>query len=425
MMLRSLPQPLSSLIQNYCHVAPFIALSFTLGMSATIGGTLIPSLFLSQVGVQQLPLLYLFSPVIVILASTGIMPLIQRWPTPKLYCFVSLVALLLSLLCQGAIAAGFTPAYYLLLIVSEALPLVTWGVLFWALVPQYFTPLELQWCSPAASFGNSLGSLAGGGLVVLGSIWFSTEYQLWVLPIFYGLHILQILWVDRTQSAIPDTPVEDGDTERWVNSLKQFSDLALAQPIIFYLSWSSFLTWILYYLCDYLSSAVYARSYTEQEHLTRFLGAVNMGSNFLELVLLSVAFPILIQRLGVGAMNLIYPLSNLLCLIGLAMRPGVPAAIALGFSAYSLYQIVAEPLTALNYNAVPPHSAKQVRVMLEGILAPMGSILAGGVLIVLQQFGSFAQVQSVALGVAAIATLVSYKLSQNYRRLSVLLTHRS
>lgn len=398
------------------RIAPFVALSFTLGISATIAGALISSLFLFQMGAQQLPLLYILSPFVVILVSAGLMRLIACWPISKIYCFVFLLAFLLFVICEGAIAAQFKFAYLLLLFFADTLPLITWVVLFWAFIPQYFTFLELKRYSATLSFGNSLGSLLGGGLVVLSSNWFSAQLQVWIVPLFYVVHILQIIWIHKNQQLVSVAPVEEAPVEdapdHWGSNLKQLYDLTVRFPLVRYLTCSTFLIWMFYYLCDYLITATYERSFSDEDALTRFLGTVYVGQNLLEIVLLGIAVPMLIQRVGVAGMNLVYPLSNLLCLGAFIICPGVVTAVVLRFSTNSLYQVIAEPLNALNYKAVPDHFAKQVRVVLEGMVAPMGSVLAGGLLLVLQPFGNFSLAQFIALGATAIATVVGYQLSR-------------
>jgi HEAT repeat protein len=406
------------------RLAHFVCLSSTLGAATVLGISLAESVFLANAHQDRLPLFYVLLAVVSIPVASVFSGLVDRYRRPLVFRYlliscIALVILLRLLLDSRALAVYF--AVYIGLSVIELLL----DILFWVLLGDYFTSLELKRYATLLVAAMALGGLLGGGAAFLLSDLrhVPTGRLLLILPILYGVAIFQLAYLDRTQKEIgardPDEEAEGG----LLASLKAFPPLLRRYPIVVLLVGNMFLVAAIQRVTDYQVFSIYEDTFKTEDALTGFLGLLNAFLNVLEVLFTFFLTRPLIQRLGVGGMNLVYPVTTIASFAGLALPQVTPASarfqLASGVAGHvnydTLYNSLAQPVETLNYNAVPRRFLGRVRVLNDGLIYPAGTALAGVSLLLVEKLEVPALSISLAgMGLGVLLLGVGYLTSRSY-----------
>lgn len=125
---------------------------------------------------------------------------------------------------------------------------------------------------------------------------------------------------------------------------------------------------------------------------TAFIDGLN---NVFVLIFQFTLFNVILRRIGLGNMNLIYPILIFGVSISLLITPEMLPEITLFIAAYGyasyrgIRRTIRDPVFALLNNAVPVHAKGRARSVINAILSPMGGVFAGALLTVISQLPSW------------------------------------
>jgi HEAT repeat protein len=169
---------------------------------------------------------------------------------------------------------------------------------------------------------------------------------------------------------------------------------------------------VLMKLLTFQASTVFAARY-EGEALKEIYGTIDWVSNSLGLALPPLAFGPLLARLGVANTNLFFPLVTLLTAGALGYFPGRGTAILGRLTDRMIKKAFRNPTDAMLYNSVPLHVKNRARGFVNGLVVPLGSLLAGLMLLAMQA-GWFTQ--GVVAGVGVLVALAYVYTALRVRR---------
>ncbi len=228
----------------------------------------------------------------------------------------------------------------------------------------------------------------------------SSPNLLLVFPLFYVAVFVLLVRLEKTE-----TPLESGDNEggeTLKSSLGNLPALLRQYPLITLMAVVGFLDVLLGALGSYLSYHVYTQAFPNEQQMTEFLGTLKAALCICQVLLVTFVTRPLIPKLGVGRMNILYPLTTFGSLVGLVVRPGLPTAIAANVNFDTVSSSLANPVENLTYNAVPPRFLGRVRSISEGMLQPAGLTVGGLLLAAVQKSMSFSQIVWMALGISVV-----------------------
>ncbi len=416
-MFRLIEKRLGSSVQEINRIAHLTLLGFLIMGSSAIALNIGRSLFLAQVGPKYLPLFLILMPLTTMLVSGGFSQIIDRCDRPKLLQWVLGICSVIVLGLRSLLSWHIVAVYFSLLIFAWVAYVLLFRIKFWTLVSDYFTSLELKRYTPILSLGSSIGYFLGSMLVGLLSKSVKLENQLLLMPVLYGLALAEIYLLQKEQNLLNKPVKKSGIAIKNQQKLSKTLPIWLVianYPIIFYLAINTFVLEIVRSINEIQHSIIYSETFANAQELASFLGLVTAALTALELILTVFVTKPLVHKLGVRQMNLIYPLANLLTFIGLAVSFKLPSAIGANFTYRTLLYSIGIPVTALNYNAVPPQLSGRVRVLSEGIFTPMGRIFAGVVLLVAQPILTNFQVSCLGIFISTILVLISYFTGKSY-----------
>jgi len=155
-----------------------------------------------------------------------------------------------------------------------------------------------------------------------------------------------------------------------------------------------------------------------------YTATIDGVTNFFVLVFQFALFNYILRQIGLGNMNLIYPVLVLAVAISIVVAPeGLVLLVAsIGYANYrGVRRVIRDPVFALLNNAVPLHAKGRARSVINAILSPTGGIMAGALLSVIEDFDDIrAIVIPVVLIVGSVIYLVaSFVLRLEYTRAMV------
>ncbi len=379
----------------------FMALAVTLAAAKVILSTVGVALFLAKVGPGQLPLFYVLFAAAAILLSAVSGGVIDRVPRIALGQAAFLGTLLGAASLRLPIALDLPAAYFAVLASAHIYEIVL-DIVFWVVVAAFLDTIELKRGTPLIYMALATGGVAGGLFASALSPVVSTEDLLLALPALGLLAAAQFGLAGRRLQELRDPAGHEPDQPGPLEHLRLLPRLLTRYPLILLIALNATMLTILYGLCEYLVLTVYAQHFESQIALTRFLALVFAGIQVLEFALLYLVSRPLLARAGPIARNLIFPASSLVCLIGLAISPKLPAAIATHINAEAVSNAIFQPVNNTNYLALPLRFHGRIRMLADGVFYPAGLALAGGMLLTLQAQLAPAQINFVAITFALV-----------------------
>ncbi|MBL1176705.1 HEAT repeat domain-containing protein [Pantanalinema sp. GBBB05] len=395
-------------------LARFFVLAALVMASNVVGYAVSASLFMSQEGAEAIPVFYLVLGLLSMPVSIGFSKVIDRVERTQLFRYLLLGALIWVGLLYSVMNLENLPTYYSIYISTSLIDLQI-NVLFWTLVSDYFTTLELERHTSFLAMGMTSGGLVGGVLVRLLTEHMPTQNLLLGLPMLYGVMIAVLGLIRRSDTAIATYHTKDPDLQ-WVSSLRTFPKLLSRYPIIVLLATSTALSVQLWGMSELQFFTIYSQEFAEQEDLTGFLGLLSAVFGAMELAVTYFVTRPLIREWGISRMNLVYPFTTLISFLGLTFNFRLPTAIVVNLNYETLYSSIAQPVQNLNYTAIPHRFAGRVRVIIDGLLYPTCQAATGGLLLAQQTFFSPFEMAVSGVILSFAFLFVGYLTSKTYLR---------
>jgi HEAT repeat protein len=400
----------------------FLYLIFFLYITgATWGETIVEAAFLQQVGVSFLPWVF----VAIALLSV---------PTTAIYTAfadrISNNTLAIAILIMGVTGIGVGrlllawdldhwayPVLYLIMFV----PLSDIFITHWyTLVNGFYDTQSAKRIIPILSTATRIGGILAGLTMFILNSWFSPEniITIWlsVLLLVMGLMLLMPRLFKE------DSPGQEQFAHGVTAGKGHFSYLDNLRDGYRYVSQSRFLLWMaastfllmaLIPFLEYRTSQILLGELRTTQAISNFTGMLNGLTNLIALPIQLFLLSRIIGWIGVGNANLIFPIGNTLISSSLILWPNLTTAAIAYFDRNAFRSTFRNPPDNLLYNAVPLRVKGRARAFIGGLLAPIGGLI-GGILLLLP-FGSTLWFIAATIGVLAVAYLLStFVIRQQY-----------
>ncbi|NEQ99123.1 MAG: cyclic nucleotide-binding domain-containing protein [Cyanothece sp. SIO2G6] len=382
-----------------------------ISMTMTVG----ISLFISRVGVGQLPIAFILIGFCSIPIYGLFSQVVDQYSRVHLFRSVLILSITVVLGMRFLLVLDTTPVYYFILIFT----FFQWdfynNVLYPTLVMDYFSTLEYKRHASFVSIAQAVGAFLGGCILALLARWVDTANLLLCVLLVYAIAIGQLLYLERSQRPIMQlsSSAQSGKSSGLWDSLQTFPSLVKRYPLALLLAGSSFLLVIIYQCSEFIWFSVYGEAFNEQD-LTSFLGLIRVITSVLQVAVVYGITRPLIQNLGVARMNLMYPLTTLASLVGLLLNVNVPAAVTLHMNGDGLYKAINIPVHQLNYNAIPREFVGRIRSLSDGVIYAMGLTLAGVILLIGHHLLSLSQLAWMVVGMTILMLVVRWPMGRLY-----------
>jgi len=397
--LRSLASRFELPEERMSRFGLFVAMAIIQYAANALARSCSEALFLAHAGPSALPLYLVIVGITAVPVAGWMSGLIDRRPKAKLFQVSLLLAVVIAAGLRALAFADVTPVWYVILI-GVVLVEMLLNIQFWVLVSDYFTSLEQKRLIAALTVALAAGSTLGGGMANVLVKLVAAPNLLIIFPVLYIGVFFLMRRLERTERPFEAAAGEAGDSLG--ASLGSLPKLMMEYPIISLLALVGFLDVFFGAVGSFLSYTIYTQSFPDEQRLTEFLGTLKAVLSVLQVLFVTFVTRPLIQKFGVGRMNVLFPLLNFSTMFGIAARPGLPTAVATNVSFDTFSSSLNSPVENLTYNAVPPRFLGRVRSISEGMLQPAGLTVGGIFLAAAQQRLSFATISWIAVGIAAV-----------------------
>ena len=310
----------------------FALLAGMIQAGVMVGLTTGDTLFLSRVGFEKIPYLFMATPFVMVAYVPAFAFLISRFGTPRVLgiTLVGLVAGGIGLFVwipsageAGADPGGFGMVYYVARLYADLWYIALYS-LFWNFTDTFFDIQDAKRLFPLFSAGSAVGAMVGGGLVA-------------VVAQLAGLEALYLVWAAISLLTLPVVlsirkrfeVLEEGEFEAEVGLLEQLRETgsALARSrFVLILVTTLFAVVFLSSINEYEYLRILSGPLDEEE-LGILLGRLLVFVNVFNLFFSLFVFNRLVLSVGVGNVALIQPLTYLAVFYFLLFQGGVGAAI--------------------------------------------------------------------------------------------------
>ena len=351
-------------------------------------------------GSEALPMVYLLLAAVSVPLASGISAALGRWSVARISTAIALASACVVLALRGALALELPGASSAVCITAYALEIV-FDTLFWLSASEHLPTLELKRHTPFLAGAFGLGGIFAGFLATAFCAFFAGENLLLLDAGLFALCVLQYRRINRFCSAT-DADDEEGSEPGVVESMKATLGVVRAFPITGAISAGVLLMSALFCLQDYLAMTAYQAAFPSADALSSFMAIVYAGHQAAELLIIAACGRLILERAGPVLRNLIFPTTTCAGLVGLLGFGNLGSAVFVHANVIALSNAVFEPVKTLNFAALPYRVLAQVRMVVDGVLYPLGIALSALALVWLQSRTEPQTILQVSIAVAAV-----------------------
>ncbi len=406
------------------RVVPFMLLGAVLQGGLAIGVSAADSLFISNIGSDQLPVIYACMPLLMVAYISAYTRILNRWGIDRL--FVATIGVL--------VVGGFGFAYllraeapsdsiYYIAMFYGSLWYIALYSLLWNFIDGFFDLSEAKRLFGLIAGGSAVGAIVGGFLVstlsgIMGVAWL---FGVWATSVLMALPI--VWWIVRN---VPRVVGDDGGEPADGNvSLKDTLRHVLGSRYVTILTLVIFMVSVAATLCEFRYYTIFEEHYPDEQALAGLFGQLYAGVNLFNLVVTLFLFRVMVRWIGVRNVAIIQPVVFLL-VFGFMILNGGFAAALFGFVAFQGVMTSIEYNNQnLLFNVLPERGKEATRTFVEGICDPVATACAGIFLIGAQHLFSDTGLSGVGFGVSLVCLILVLVLRVEFVKSMILNVRRS
>jgi HEAT repeat protein len=397
-------------------VSLMMALMFVPSAGAAIGVSSAEGLFLSRVGANALPGLYIALGLVTILTTLGITALLGRVAPLRCYLFMPIVIALLLLGARFLVDLEFNGIYQVLWVTvflfDTFMRLVLWGI-----AGLSFDTRQAKRLFPLFVAASILGFTVGGVLTGPLVKQLGTENLLlvWAGALLVGFGLARI--VTRAAATAQSTSMRRIRRRRGTrvrDDLQAGFQYVRSSRLMRWIALSALLFQALYFLLAFPFSKAVESYYPIEDEMTAFLGifrGATTGAALLVSVLIAVRFN---ARFGLMAGFLVLAVFDLLGFSTLSVSSTFIAIVAFRFLHETWQSGITRTAWFAQFNVVPPVRREQTRMFVNGVCLQIGVVLVGITLLISNKLMAAQQLYIIGAVVAGLTLFAVSRAREAY-----------
>lgn len=419
-------------------------MTFLARIGFIIGGSVLLAVFLSRVGIELLPGLFLVNALFMMLGAFVFRKLIHRFRRELLITSV-VIAAAVSLLVSIFFLERDTLLFFIFFLIAESVLLSQLNILVSLFNEELFSPLESQRTFPVIESAETLGGIVGGLSLSL----FAADIPTYKFILFWVLLLMAILPIvllfnPRTMD-IPKLE-EENHSEKSNKKLREsFQDLKKV-PFLKVLMLVVVLNWGVINLLEFQytkaiqqdvfsvqeetlviepSDAIQlAEEITQEDYqqiIAQKLGTLHLIFSSAALIMQLIFASRILTLLGITSSMLLHPLVTFLNMIWMTLRFNFFSA-SMARGSYELTGILFKNAYDSSYYSIPHSIRSDAKEWMQGVMKPLGAML-GTLLMIVVAFSLKGAVQTLALNFILIAmslvmSFLVFGLGRKYTQMS-------
>jgi hypothetical protein len=405
-------------------VVQFACFGMLMQAGLSIGMTAGDALFLTYVGSERLPVIFILTPVVMLIYTSIFSYLLLRFDIDRTVDITLLVLIVGGISFWAGIhfVERLPESWQAIIFYAAKLYAALWYIalysLFWNFTESYFDLQDAKRLFAFMSAGTAFGAVSGGLLVNQLSSLISLDqfYLLWAL--IAALTIPVVKWLQRTWSKLDDDSVVDQQHEpsptSFVTQLRNVIQIIAKTRYVLLLTVMFFTELLASNLIEYNYFTIFSQQYSE-EQLAALFGILYAVVNIFNIIVNLFFFNRLVLLVGVRNAALIVPITYLIVYSYFFIDYSFGAAL-LGFWAYQGMLVVID-YNNQNFliNAIDAKHRKQIRTFIEGLAEPFASCFVGLFLLLAVPWLNSAKISFIGLVIASFLIFLIFLLRRHYR----------
>jgi AAA family ATP:ADP antiporter len=400
--------------------------AFMLNASVVWGYAASDALFLEQLGVSNLPLMFIADALLTATAIVFYGPFVDRVSNTRLMIAICLLGSLLLAFARVSLALGLAFVYPLLYLLQSILK-ASISIHAWTYIADFYDTRTAKRHFPLISSGSRASGILAGLLVVPLTRVFDAEGLIlaWIVAL---LVCAWLAWITPRLTGVKAQPKKRSRASAGVlQNVRDGFGFVASSGFLRVMAVSAVVGSILLYLLEYQSQLVFIsrENLTSAEDLAPIYGVMGAVANLITLPIQMFLLSRLVAWIGVGNANLIFPGLSAISYALLGLVPSLPTAAIAREDRKALRSAFRTPIDGLLFNAVPLAVKGRARAVINGLLVPLGGLLAGLTLLTVRQgWLSVGALTGLGLVVAAAYVVSALRLRTQYTRALITLLER-
>ncbi|MEN8107068.1 MAG: MFS transporter [Pseudomonadota bacterium] len=369
-------------------VSYFLVFFLLVSAGMAIGRGTADALFLKRLGIEYLPLMYMGQSFVLAMVSLAYAAFADRIVAERFFRIIFLLLLLLvfsSWLIMTMTASSLAyPFYYLVYEIASEVLLVHTALY----INQNMTTLQAKRLTPLLFGGAQAGTIVGGLMLAFVAPVTGPKNLLlaWCLlliastVLLFGWHSKQgpsryYRAPSRSRQYIREcaAQITQGIRYTWSSALLRASSAAL------------FFMVVAFYVLSYSVNRVYVQTFPTEAELAGFFGMLTAATSALALLMQLFVTNRVIDKFGVRRVNLLFPLTTVAALGGLAGSFTLPFALLGSLNKDALMPAFRNPVRTLFANVIPGYMQGRARAISVAVVLPAAMFVGGLMLWIMQQ----------------------------------------
>lgn len=361
-------------------------LIFFIFMTGTVwGGTVIEATFLTQVGLEFLPVAFVVEAIITGIAVGIYSVFVDRVPNDRLLIWILAAGVMVLLLGQVVLATGYEtvgiPVLYLFyLVIANLFPLQWWNY-----IDEFYDTITAKRAVPIIASALQVGTIfAGLTLPLLNAIILPNNVAYaWIFALVAVMALIQYFPRLVEDDVAGHIQARTNEKMPYIKSIREGASYIRHSRFLLWMAANTLFLTIMVAMVGYQSNKILLEQLETTEALSNFVGRLLSLANFIMLPIQIFIFSRIVSRIGVEDTNLIYPIGSLGIIGGLIFMPTRTLIGALGvFDRTAFRKTFQTPVEILMYNTIPLRVKGRIGAVIAGAVQPAGTLLAGVLLLV-------------------------------------------
>lgn len=387
----------------------FTILAVLMQAGVSIGLSVADSLFLTRVGPDQLPVVYVLTPAAMFVLVPLLSFLTSRIGMNRVFDLVQVLIAAFGFLFFLLLSVGpdSLNIYYLIRLYSY-IWLVSLYTVYWNYLDSYFQILDAKRLFPIFGGGLAIGSGLGGAVVSLLSSYIPLSVFFLIWSGIAGASLFAGIVIRKKFRVIES---EETSEESFIQLTSQVIGHARKSSYVILINILLLLTLVLATFAEFQYLGVFTAGRSEQE-IASLYGELFVYVNIFNLFVAFFLFNKLVVRLGVKNTLLIQPFIFLFAFSFFYFFGGFTAAVFAFVAYHGFMQSFDNNNWNFLFNAVSSEARKQVRTFTEGLMDPVATAFAGSMLILfsVSTDTEWLKIASIAVSVVHIGIALSVRL---------------
>lgn len=365
-------------------VLEFALLAALLEAGTAVGISAADSLFITKVGADKLPFIYMITPVIMLFYVSVQTFLTGRLGSDRLF------DLILGTLAAGGVTVffiiSFSPVlpfqditgrfiYYFVKLYAGLWVLALYTML-WNFIDSYFDILDAKRLFSFFSGGMALGAMFGGVLVTVSVQFLNVEFLFIVWSVLAVLSYPAVKRLRKRYVTLAEDEEETKEESRALERIKNVTGAARRSPYVILLTFLFLFILVLSTVCEYQYMTIFEEGRSAAEVASLF-GKLFFIVNCFNLIVNLLLFNRLVIFFGVRNTALIQPAIYVAVFSFLLLFNGLAAAVFAFFACQGFLVSIDSNNQNFLFNALPAKVKSELRIFIEGIGEPLATAAAG------------------------------------------------